>query len=61
MARQEIAEIRRRSTNDAALKRRSCGLTWKAAVRMEHRFDWVRRYTTAVRTPGDSDESLEVR
>lgn len=56
----ELREIRRRDTNDRALKNRADGLAFYAPVREEHRYDWTRRYAAAMAAPEDSEEALQV-
>ncbi len=60
-AEQELAEIRRRESNDRALKHQADGLVYLAHIREAHRYDWTRRYTAAMSADEDSEETLEVR
>lgn len=59
-AEQELTEIRRRETNDRALKHRADGLPIPAKIREDHRYDWTRRYNAAMAAVEDSEEALEV-
>lgn len=60
-AEQELAEIRRRDSNDRALKHKADGLPCSAQIQKAHRYDWTRRYTAAMSADEDSEEALEVR
>eukprot|EP00903_Cladosiphon_okamuranus_P019664 g18076.t2 len=60
-AEQELAEIRRRDSNDRALKRKVDGLPYAAQIQEAHRFDWTRRYTAAMSADEDSEEALEAK
>lgn len=59
-AEQELAEIRRRDSNDRALKHRADGLPLVAQIRGAHRYDWTRRFTAAMAATEESQEALEV-
>lgn len=60
-AEQELAEIRRRESNDRALKHQADGLPYSAQIREARRYDWTRRYTAAMSADEDSEDTLEVR
>lgn len=60
-AEQELAEIRRRDSNDRAFKHKADGLPYYAQIQEAHRYDWTRRYTAAMSADEDSEEALEVR
>lgn len=59
-AEQELAEIRRRGTNERALKHRADGLPYMAQIRKAHRHDWTRRFTAAMSAAEESEEEREV-
>lgn len=60
-AEQELAEIRRRESNDRAFKHQVDGLPYSAQIREAHRYDWTRRYTAAMSADEQSEQALEVR
>lgn len=60
MAEQELAEIRRRKTNDRALKIKADGLSFSAPILEAHRYDWTRRYTSAMAVAENSEDELQV-
>lgn len=59
-AEQELSEIRRRDSNDRALKHKTDGLPYTAQIREAHRYDWTRRYAAAMSADEESEEALEV-
>lgn len=58
---QELEEIRRREVNDRAVKYKVKDMPFIAPIRECHRYDWTRRYITALGATQDSEEELEVR
>lgn len=60
-AEQELEEIRRREANDRAVRYKVKGMSFIAPIREWHRYDWTRRYITAMEVAQDSEEELEVR
>lgn len=57
----ELSEIRRKDSNDRALKYKADGLSYTAQIREAHRYDWTRRYAAAMSADEESEEALEVR
>lgn len=60
IAEQELSEIRRRDSNERALKHKVDGLPYTARIREAHRYDWTRRYAAAMSADEESEEALEV-